>query len=148
MSTFSHHPYKHDGPWMFDASRTYSQEKSWCKPVGFWLSVDDDWRRYCESEELEWAAREAVEFEVDTDACLWLRTVEDIDRFDREYVGRQDPYRIDWVPLTQQFAGIIIAPYQWQRRLARNASWYYPWDCASACIWDLSVLSVREQVSA
>lgn len=28
-----------------------------------------------------------------------------------------------------------IAPYQWERRLAREFMWYYGWDLASGVIW-------------
>ena len=58
-------------------------------------------------------------------------------------------YRINWQPLTEQYAGIIISPYQWKRRLDGRASdWYYGWDCASACIWDLSAVRPSASVSA
>lgn len=150
MATFTHHPRGGEaGPWEFDATRTYSQTKSWCKPTGFWLSVDDDWRRWCEGDEMSWANSEPVAFDLDTDRCLWLKSVEDIDKFHLEYVAGQDAYRIDWTPVIDSYAGIIIAPYQWERRLGGDASdWYYPWDCASACIWDLSTLSLKAAVSA
>lgn len=38
------------------------------------------------------------------------------------------------------------APYQWECRLDRDTFWYYSWDCASACIWNLQ--AVRPLVEA
>ena len=154
MSTFTHHP-RGDGEFTFDPTRTYEQKgPRQFKPHGFWLSVDDDWRRWCSDEGMSYADAEPVPFAVDTDHVLWLTTVGEIDAFTDEYEepgsGPFGVY-IDWSRVSERHAGIVIAPYQWQRRLdGRAHSWYYPWDCASACVWDLSALSVtaREQVSA
>ena len=152
MTTFTHHPRKPEG-WAFDPDRTYSQDKSRCKPTGFWLSVDDDWRRWNDGEGCTYADADPVAFDVDPTRCLWLRNVDDLDRFTNDYArenapwryGRHDFYSLDWAPLTDLYAGIIIAPYQWGRRLDGEASgWYYTWDCASACIWDLSAISLAD----
>jgi hypothetical protein len=52
------------------------------------------------------------------------------------------PIYIDWLRVAQKSAGIIIAPYIWERRL--HLPWYYGWDCASGCVWDAAaVLSVK-----
>lgn len=143
-------------PFTLDLGRVYEQARLWTKPSGLWLSVDGDWERWLADEgyldDPDWGTI-TTSFAVDTDRCLWLRTVEDIDRFDIEYVGRNcvgticgrpDRYRIDWAPLAHEYAGIIIAPYQWERRLGfcDASSWYYSWDAASACVWDLSAIEV------
>ena len=41
---------------------------------------------------------------------------------------------IDWPKVAERYDGIIIAPYQWSRRLD-GPMWYYGWDCASGCVW-------------
>jgi hypothetical protein len=33
---------------------------------------------------------------------------------------------------------LLITPYIWSCRLDFN--WYYTWDCASGCFWDVSCL--------
>ena len=147
MSTFTHHP-RGEGKFAFDPTRTYVQDgPRQFKPNGLWLSVDDDWRRWCDSEGMSYADAEPVPFNVETERILWLTNVEEIDAFTLEFTEPQtDSYvvHIDWRRVSRQHAGIIIAPYQWQRRLdGRASSWYYPWDCASACVWDLSTLTVR-----
>ena len=156
MTTFTHHPRPAlASTWEFDPTRTYDQTKSWCKPTGFWLSVDGDWRRWCEDDEMgHWIGDLTASFDVDTNRCLWLTTVADLDEFTHGYAAANSPdggrygadfYRLDWKPLIAEYAGIIVAPYQWERRLNGAASgWYYPWDCASACIWDLSAVRVNE----
>ena len=146
MSTFTHHP-RGDWPFTFDPTRTYEQVDYDMKPKGFWLSVDDDWRRWCKGDGMDdWVdGITPVEFDVDTNACLWLDTAEAIDRFHAEHHTDhfRREYYIDWRPVADTYAGIIIAPYQWSRRLD-GPSWYYTWDCASACVWDLSVLRVSD----
>lgn len=48
---------------------------------------------------------------------------------------------IDWSAVAAQYGGILIAPYQWKRRL--ELTWYYGWDCASGCAWDLSLIELE-----
>lgn len=49
-------------------------------------------------------------------------------------IDRFKEQAIDWQKVSRQYDGIIIAPYQWEHRL--SSDWYYPWDCASGCIWN------------
>lgn len=134
--------------WEFDPTRTYDQATPSAvgKPWGLWLSVDDDWRRWCDDDS-GWTVADPHYFEVDTEACLALSSAEDIDALTREYGIPESGFRsdwihkIDWARVAERYAGIVIAPYIWSRRLDGGASWYYGWDCASACIWDLSALT-------
>lgn len=148
------------GNWKgFDATRTYPMPEPTTKPNGLWLSVDGDWRRWCEDEEMGgWITGPEIEFElVEPRRVLHLSTPEDVDYFTNTFVlagpvpeslRDVDPclhktlrqYMIPWGKLAAEFSGILIAPYIWERRLHPHTSWYYGWDCASACIWDLSVL--------
>lgn len=133
-----------------DRTRTYEQpssESPYDKPKGLWVSVEgeDDWRHWCETEDFRTEAL-AVPHEVklteDADLLL-LKDADDLLEFQHNY---GTPYRfssrgdlmIEWKRVAREFAGIIIAPYQWKHRL--NLSWYYTWDCSSGCIWDLSVV--------
>lgn len=50
---------------------------------------------------------------------------------------------ISWKKVRKNYDGIIIAPYQWDCRNASETTWYYPWDCASGCIWNLEKVSLR-----
>jgi hypothetical protein len=141
--------------WVFDPARTYEQKDGWWKPTGLWLSVDGDWERWLVASDYlddeSWGAV-TVEFMLDVDRCLVLSSVEDIDRFDRDYVVPNTPTdpglfearnHINWAPLTSQYAGIVIAPYQNARRHGHDASgWYDTWDVASACVWDLSAVTL------
>lgn len=153
---FTHHPRADLAePWLFQSDRGYEQrDRPDAKPRGFWLSVDDDWRRWCESEEMgHWVAGGTVEFAVDTERLLILDTPYDIDQFTKGYQpeGENPAYKmclIDWQRVADRYAGIIIAPYQWSRRYEMSTMWYYGWDCASACFWDLSVLTEKTREEA
>lgn len=133
------------------------------KPHGLWFSVEDypedmNWRTWCEAEEFRLEClkfRYRVKIRHNSD-ILVLSSSEDIVGFSRKYAGN-DPidfkkytqdfsrpdyiYIIDWNKVMEDYDGIIIAPYQWSCRLMNpTTSWYYGWDCASGCIWNLDVI--------
>jgi hypothetical protein len=121
---------------------------SFYKPWGLWVSCegDDDWKEWCEAEG----------FNIDRLACatevilkpeariLRITTAQGIDDFEAEYHTPSDREHkifehVDWGAVSDKYQGIIISPYQWDRRLT-NHMWYYSWDCASGCIWDAEAI--------
>jgi hypothetical protein len=120
------------------------------KPIGLWVSLpgDDDWPNWCRDEDyrvdhLAYVTRFRL---MPGSHVLHLKSCLDIDLFHAEYyVGgpRRWDGGIDWGRVAARYDGIIIAPYQWGRRLDGDAhSWYYGWDCASGCIWDSRALEM------
>lgn len=143
--------YRHysDAVVTLDIDRTYEQEIEH-KPRGFWLSVlgEDDWPSWCRGEEYG-LDRLSVEHEVTlaSDAViLAITSADEIDAFHSRY-GADPGWRIpsdrfrsiDWGLVSESYDGIVIAPYVWPRRL-NGPSWYYGWDCASGCIWNLDAI--------
>lgn len=111
------------------------------KPVGLWVSVDgeDDWEQWCIAENFglpRLAIRHRVTLAPDAN-ILHIDSVAGLDDLTRRYGSRQSySVSIDWKTIGALHDGIIIAPYQYARRLDGAASsWYYGWDCASGCIW-------------
>lgn len=51
---------------------------------------------------------------------------------------------IRWECVYEMWQGIVIAPYQWPLRLSSAARWYYGWDCASGCVWDIDAIKSFE----
>lgn len=121
------------------------------KPNGFWYEVDGDWQRWCSSEEMDWIKGRLL-YEVSLDSMLRLLRItsaSELDSFHREY--RRPRYvGIAWEQVAEQYDGLEIAPYLWDRRLD-GPSWYYGWDCASGVLWQprdtrLSLLTERIEI--
>lgn len=123
------------------------------KPNGLWVSVqgDNDWEEWCKNEEYGLDHLQ-VSYEVvlkPNANILKLKTPKQVCNLTKKYPVLRDQwndimgkllcrsYEIDWPKVKSEYQGIIIAPYQWDCRFLQETSWYYGWDCASGCIWDL-----------
>lgn len=127
------------------------------KPNGLWISVHGscDWKNWCENENFSLEnLRYSYEISVKKNAnILYISTPEELYEFTKKYPfsTRQfdmdyDTYQIDWYKVKSKYQGIIIAPYQWDCRLSLESNWYYSWDCASGCLWDLKCIDKFERV--
>lgn len=128
------------------------------KPLGLWVSCADheqNWHEWCQSENF---GKEGFAFEneiiLSADAeLLTLTCADDLDEFTHRFgVETGSSWRpvercIAWRRVSEQFAGILIAPYIWSRRNADHTCWYYGWECASGCIWDASAIAHIETVA-
>jgi hypothetical protein len=130
----------------FSRSRKYENAGAY-KPCGFWVSVEgpDDWYAWCQAE--SFGPKDPLVYEVTLapDArILHIDTLTKLDAFHRDWtMAPPPPLRtpdVRWADVAQEWDGIIIAPYQWERRLARDFMWYYGWDCASGVIWNLNAI--------
>lgn len=128
------------------------------KPAGLWVSVEgeDDWLSWCRAERFapdRFGHATLVELEEGPNV-LRLATAGAIDDFTEEFgrdfrIGPVFTWKaIDWPAVSARYDGIVIAPYQWSRRLHERTSWYYTWDCASGCIWRARAVARLEPVEA
>jgi hypothetical protein len=149
------------------------------KPIGLWITPygqEDNWFEWATGEDFR---VEELNFTHDVELAvganiLRISSVEGLDAFSQEYAidaFADNPSRYhdgtpmeswmycDWARLAQKYDGIIISPYQWERRLARydavnnktRTDWYYSWDCASGCIWNakaIESIKLRSTISA
>lgn len=144
-------------PFVLDTTRTYSQEDFGNgKPRGLWLSDesgDPGWREWCESEEFHCdGLAHATQFRLaESSRVLVLASPADLRAFTDAYKQSIQPglrqHWIDWERVAEKHSGVLITPYQWECRLDFDMMWYYGWDCASACIWDLTAIE-RIEVTA
>lgn len=123
------------------------------KPVGNWISIpgEDDWPSWCRSEgyNLPAALRYCHRLNLDTNAVKVISSIAEIDAFTDEWLVTtplgQDItfFNLAWDKIAERYKGVVIAPYIWARRLSppKVSNWYYTWDCASGCIWDISCLT-------
>jgi hypothetical protein len=136
--------------------RDYGQEQvAWhAKPNGLWFSVeglidDYNWKEWCESEKFRVECL-VYPYEIilhEKAKILHLKNKEELIEFTQTYILKTgcldaefDTYQLKWDEVKKLYQGIIIAPYQWECRLALESSWYYGWDCASGCIWDIKCI--------
>lgn len=134
------------------------------KPHGFWVSDEDDygWSEWCKDENFH-PERQRYHYAVSLakDAnILYLKSVKDIDAFTKQYEYPPEkreiipgqpydlPQGINWLEVASHYDGIIITPYQWERRLEMATTWYYGWDCASGCIWKAKAIGGIVDVTA
>lgn len=147
----------------YDRYKEHWPEEGSMKPIGLWVSVEDyeddiNWYDWCVGEQFRIDAlrhKYRVILKPKT-KLLHLRTADDIRQFGALYHAN-DPndfarftkrgdtppyiYMISWKKVKKHYDGIMIAPYQWECRLQSETTWYYPWDCASGCIWNLDKVS-------
>ena len=140
-------------PFRLLADRSYKQ-KVGLKPQGLWYSVEggeDGWKAWCTSEDF---CLENLTVEnhltLDESRLLKIKTVEQLDHFHERFMkvnllhGMNGVEGINWKEVAKHHSGIEIAPYRWSRRMEPGFIWYYSWDCASGCIWDLSTITALE----
>ena len=130
----------------YDPKRKYGLHRTNYKPIGLWVSDDAceaNWKAWCQAENYNTEALQyAYEVTLKKDNnILLLSSCLEIDDFCKKYPLNDprfaDLFYIDWGNVKKDYNGIIISPYQWKRRLFLQSNWYYAWDCASGCIWNL-----------
>lgn len=137
----------------FDPNRSYRQQRGGNdKPSGLWLSDESDygWKQWCRDNEFRTNGLKCVtRFAVDEKQILIISSLTQIESFSDEYGCRPSWVKsgiklkfIDWEKVTENYAGVIITPYINEARLLCKFFWYYGWDCASGCVWDLSALEM------
>lgn len=128
------------------------------KPRGLWVSDESDygWRKWCTDEEFHLGALEhehEVKLTIGTQPLLLLSTADQVRDFSERFGWTEDyggqigveHAGIDWAAVRRELAGVFITPYQWELRF--ELDWYYGWDVASGCVWNLSVIESMEPVT-
>lgn len=132
-------------PIVLDRSRTYDPaSQAWRgKPHGLWVSVPgaDDWPSWCRLENfcLDQLQVEHVVTLTERANVLHVGSVAEMYQFHQEWRSYFDDRTIDWGRVAASYDGIVIAPYQWAARRL-DLPWYYGWDVASGCIWNLDAV--------
>lgn len=123
------------------------------KPQGLWISVDGeyDWPSWCEEEEfLQIEEQYHYRVHIKKDAnILHLKSTEEIKSFHEKYCAPKPMvklFAIPWQIVAKDYDGIIISPYCQELRLDCEIGWYYPWDCASGCIWAADAIEKIELI--
>jgi len=116
------------------------------KPIGLWYAFGTEWIDWCVTEHMgDWISDcNVFKIYANPDAILQIKSDQDIVSFNNDFKGRKNDiwwsFGINWSEVAKQYSGIEINPYNWERRLDPQFTWYYSWDVASGCIWDLKAI--------
>jgi len=123
--------------------RTFTQRVT-VKPSGFWYGFGSEWIDWCRNEAPEWTGKYIYSIDTGNTNILQIKTNAEMLQFNSEY--KADIYMkdageaIDWKKVASKYGGIEINPYQYDDAML---SWYYGWDIASGCIWNLSGVKLK-----
>jgi hypothetical protein len=119
------------------------------KPIGLWYGIDDSWVEWVKGNTPDWSGDYLYEVKVNSTKILHMSTYEELTEFTSKFGCPISPILpsdrhlyIDWRPIAERWDGIEISPYIWKAR--RDYLWYYPWDCASGCLWNVTNVELVE----
>ena len=129
------------------------------KPDGLWYSIEGQeshgWRAWCKGEHFRmdsfkaaWKIEFKDELEVlQLDTYSLLSFTNQYASNTEDYLNRNDfIHGINWDEVAKDFKAIEITPYAWEHRLTSQCAWYYGWDCASGCVWDVSCIESFKRI--
>jgi hypothetical protein len=120
------------------------------KPRGFWYGFGNEWIDWVRGEMPEWEGEYLYEVDIGRSNILQIKTTSEITIFNKKYqaseskhgYSRVPGYAIDWGAVAKKYDGIEINPYQWGCRL--KYIWYYSWDVAGGCVWNLAHIQLKQ----
>ena len=130
--------------------QTYIQ-KNGPKPKGLWYAIGSEWLDWVRSEMPHWEGKYLYDIDLGDSNILKLNSTLDLYDFTREYrVEDSDDnkwyfkgYYINWDEVRKKYDGIEIQPYIYEARHNIDTFWYYGWDVAGGCIWNLSNIKIK-----
>ena len=132
-------------------NRVYNCSHSSDKPRGLWYQINDSWEEWCKYNMPQWLGTSSrgsykINIEIDKTNVLVINTLEEFDNFHNKYRALNTYYNksvnINWERVSEEYDGIEITDYFYDRRLENWCSWYYGWDVASGCIWNTNIIKV------
>ncbi|TXH44220.1 MAG: hypothetical protein E6Q97_33060 [Desulfurellales bacterium] len=126
------------------------------KPDGLWLSdesAEESWSWWCQVNNFRLHTfRIRTDFEVNMDNVLHIKNQAELLSFSHQYgrttYGLWAQHAIVWEHVARDYKGILITPYLWEcRDIGGSSTWYYSWDCASGCFWDVSCLTIQKELT-
>jgi hypothetical protein len=142
-----------------DLNRKYIQPIIGMKPVGFWYSCFNSWLNWTQDEGLfikNYIHKINIKRNLlrniknkDKDGLLVLNNIKDLILFHKKYKKRYRKMNmIEWNKVSEDYGGIEICPYFKEelkkKKLWKKLFWYWSWDVASGCIWNISILKNTE----
>ena len=132
---------------IYKLEERYYIQKSDDKPDGFWYGFGDEWIDWTETTG-QYKGEYVYEVDINGSNILQIKDYSEIIEFTKEYGSSKQIapgiiFSIDWPRIELKYDGIEINPYIRQARLNHKTLWYYSWDVASGCIWNLDKVKIR-----
>ena len=137
----------------FNFKKVYKQSNSDFKPNGFWYSYYNDWYNFIQKEAQQFQYKYIHKININSkvltdiknknkDKILVINNLKDFDIFNKRYGhihhGENKKFDVvNWKKVSKDYGGIEIGPYLIKRR---HLSWYYSFDVASGCIWNIKAI--------
>ena len=128
----------------FELEKRMFTQRATMKPKGFWYGFGNEWIDWVRSEMPDWEGKYIYEVDIGNTNVLKIDTHFDLMKFHRKYAERKQIARddlLDWSEVAKEYDGIEINPYQYEARY--QYMWYYGWDVASGCIWNLNNVKLK-----
>lgn len=135
--------FRHYGFEAIRALYNVPQQRTFFKPAGLWLSVENSnysWKDLCEDASLPLGSFVYDVILSPTANILLLNDATTIRNFTKTHITDNEELRqyafIDWNSVARLYQGLVIAPYCPAGINETDILWHDTWQCASACIWD------------
>lgn len=141
---YSEHMRIHMSKTPFELEKRVFTQRATMKPSGFWYGFGNEWIDWVRSEMPDWEGKYIYEVDIGNTNVLKIDTHFDLMKFHRKYAERKQIARddlLDWSEVAKEYDGIEINPYQYEARY--QYMWYYGWDVASGCIWNLNNVKLK-----
>lgn len=135
--------------------KVYNSKGAINKPSGLWISVNDEWKKWCIEENFhieELYTQNEIKI-LDFSKIFISNTIEDIKSFKDKY-SKLDSLIIfiDWQKVMKDYDGIIIhnfydLKYKDDLLYDEKFMWLYSWDIPSGCIWNLNIIEVIDSIN-
>lgn len=134
-----------------DLSKRYKQPIHF-KPKGLWYAIGGSWKRWSKREGYDGTTDNRFLIDIDESRILRMSNLKQLISFTKKYAASipeigESASMIDWDKVSKDYAGIEINPYVHAARLNMKTMWYYGWDVASGCIWDLSIIKNYKKIN-
>lgn len=159
---FSSHHRIHNSKRKIKKLKGVVEQVSDMKPRRLWYGFDDSWLTFIKNEMPHLEGKYFYEIDINSCNVLQLKTERQIRLFGQEYkvidrdlytmdkklydLVKKSIFKIDWKRVSNEYDGIEINPYQSEMRMDNTHIWYYSWDVASGCVWNVNCLKLHPLV--
>ncbi len=92
---------------------------------------------------MDWIGEYFYEVNLGESNILMINSMAELLEFSKKFKTKDDRVTlfhhgyVDWKRVAELYDGVEIPNYIWECRLRLEPFWYYGWDCASGCVWNV-----------